>query len=303
MIQAVKDYTDAVENWHPIIYNLYKNIWLACERNNQDAKSWLVNSLDVKSDILIKLVEGSMRSFSLEIEKGIKDSDNSSETARRIAERLNERIVWYYKIWDTDVEERRECEENYLFLWNESVLDTEGSHRNSRLIEILAENSGEEKSVNTINTLRNLIHRINGKVENVATVLEKYTDENENATDWEKMKKPKIMIPIKMNELYNFALDFIGEVGEDKFSKCIRHGFMNPLYKGGKENKIKRMVYHLRKHFAPEWLDVVCKNLQELEKYKGKEISEIKKDLSRANFGNGERGRKLRDDFDSKIPL
>ena len=118
------------------------------------------------------------------------------------------------------------------------------------------------------------------------------TKQEECAINFDEMPKFKIIRPpIKMNELYNFAIDFV-DVDETMFTKCIFHAYMNPFFGKRKDTKVKRMVYHLKAYFEPEWFDVVCKNL-----------GKSKKEMSKINFGAGDRGKQLMKDFDTKIPL
>lgn len=115
------------------------------------------------------------------------------------------------------------------------------------------------------------------------------------SVDFDHMKSFEMESRIDLERLYHFLEDekVINDISVDLFSKCIVHGYLNPLWEHGVEYKLKRMVFHLKKHFkSSAWFDNVIKHL---DKSKG--------DMSKTNFGPDEKGKQLRDEFDRKIPL
>ena len=167
------------------------------------------------------------------------------------------------------------------------------------LYNSLAGLRGEAWAHEIINATDEVIKVANARISGVRGMLEGLfalyyepsTKQEECAINFDEMPMPKMLRPINMNELYNFAVDFV-DVDETMFTKCIRHAYLNPLFGHKKDNKLKRMVYHLTGYFETEWFDLVCKNL-----------GKSKIQMSKINFGAGERGKQLMKDFDKKIPL
>ena len=93
------------------------------------------------------------------------------------------------------------------------------------------------------------------------TRIKNTTKQQDDKTDFSKMRSysPKVTIPYE--ELYNYLIgSVIKNIDFETFKNCIEHGNIKTMYNSGKRAKIKRVMFFLKYEFDKDWYESICES-------------------------------------------